>query len=153
MGFPIVIYTYYLCTKIDYSSETIYNSIAVNSLHLKLEKYLFFEQKIDNFKIQVEEEKKNMIPAFYLTVLYSSSIIKSYYHHKLHCLFTFQIFMIFPSLQRERKQRKLYADEFLLGDDDFETGRGFSVAEKLESPLFAQQGMVREMKGTDLNVA
>lgn len=123
------------------------------SLRLKFEKYLFFEQKIDNSKIQVEEEKKNMIPAFCLTALFSSSITKSYYHHNLHGLFTFQILIIFLSLQRERKQRKLYADEFLLGDDDFETGRGFSVAEKLESPLFAQQGMVREMKGTDLNVA
>ena len=94
-----------------------------------------------------------MIPALCLTVFFSSSITKSYYHHNQLGLFTFQIFMIFLSLQRERKQRKLYADEFLLGDDDFETGRGFSVAEKLESPLFAQQGMVREMKGTDLNVA
>jgi F-box and leucine-rich repeat protein 10/11 len=56
-------------------------------------------------------------------------------------------------LQRERKQRKLYADEWALGDDEFESGRAFSVAEKLESPAFAQQGMVREMKGNDVNVA
>lgn len=55
--------------------------------------------------------------------------------------------------QRERKQRKLYADEWALGDDEFESGRAFSVAEKLESPAFAQQGMVREMKGSDLTVA
>lgn len=55
--------------------------------------------------------------------------------------------------QRERKQRKLYADEWALGDDEFESGRAFSVAEKLESPAFAQQGMVREMKGNDLTVA
>ena len=47
----------------------------------------------------------------------------------------------------------MYADEWALGDDEFESGRAFSVAEKLESPAFAQQGMVREIKGTDLNVA
>lgn len=54
--------------------------------------------------------------------------------------------------QRERKQRKLYSDEWALGDDDYEGARGFSVAEKLESARFAQSGMVREMKGTDLTV-
>jgi hypothetical protein len=47
----------------------------------------------------------------------------------------------------------LYADEWALADDEFESGRAFSVAEKLESPSFAQHGMVREVKGTDLNVA
>lgn len=54
--------------------------------------------------------------------------------------------------QRERKQRKLYSDDWALGDDDYEGARGFSVAEKLESARFAQSGMVREMKGTDLTV-
>lgn len=39
-----------------------------------------------------------------------------------------------------------------MGDDDTEGVRGFSVAEKLESDRFAQTGMVREMKGTDLTV-
>lgn len=53
--------------------------------------------------------------------------------------------------QRERKQKKLYSEWALL-DDDYE-GRKFSVAEKLESPKFAQSGMVREMKGSDLTVA
>ncbi|XP_035899887.1 jmjC domain-containing histone demethylation protein 1 [Anopheles stephensi] len=53
---------------------------------------------------------------------------------------------------RERKQRKLYSEEFTFGDDDYEGGRGFSVAEKLESPRFAQSGMVREMKGENLTV-
>ncbi|XP_055635307.1 jmjC domain-containing histone demethylation protein 1 isoform X2 [Toxorhynchites rutilus septentrionalis] len=53
---------------------------------------------------------------------------------------------------RERKQRKLYAEEWALGDDDYEGARGFSVAEKLESSRFAQSGMVREMKGSDLSV-
>lgn len=53
---------------------------------------------------------------------------------------------------RERKQRKLYSDEWALGEDDVEGVRGFSVAEKLESPKFAQTGMVREMKGFDLSI-
>ncbi|KAL1374125.1 hypothetical protein pipiens_004994 [Culex pipiens pipiens] len=53
---------------------------------------------------------------------------------------------------RERKQRKLYSEEWALGDDDYEGARGFSVAEKLESARFAQSGMVREMKGSDLTV-
>jgi hypothetical protein len=56
-------------------------------------------------------------------------------------------------LKRERKQKKVYADEWALGDDEFDGGRAFSVAEKLASPAFAQQGMVREMKGADLTVA
>uniref|UniRef100_A0A224L177 [histone H3]-dimethyl-L-lysine(36) demethylase n=1 Tax=Drosophila subobscura TaxID=7241 RepID=A0A224L177_DROSU len=54
---------------------------------------------------------------------------------------------------RERKQRKLYLDEWSQGDDDGEGARGFSVAEKLESSKFAQAGMVREMRGCDLTVA
>lgn len=55
-------------------------------------------------------------------------------------------------IQRERKQRKLYSEEWTLGDEELEGVRGFSVAEKLESPKFAQTGMVREMKGSDLTV-
>ncbi|XP_037711805.1 jmjC domain-containing histone demethylation protein 1 [Drosophila subpulchrella] len=54
---------------------------------------------------------------------------------------------------RERKQRKLYLEEWTLGDEDGEGTRGFSVAEKLESSKFAQAGMVREMRGCDLTVA
>ncbi|KAL9889603.1 lysine demethylase 2 [Glossina fuscipes fuscipes] len=54
---------------------------------------------------------------------------------------------------RERKQRKLYLEEWALGDDDLEGTRGFSVAEKLKSSKFAQTGMVREMNGSDLTVA
>jgi hypothetical protein len=76
---------------------------------------------------------------FYLSVRYiRANVLKFVLHH---------------FFQRERKQKKLYADEWALGDDEFESGRAFSVAEKLESPAFAQQGMVREMKGTDLSVA
>ncbi|XP_053961055.1 jmjC domain-containing histone demethylation protein 1 isoform X1 [Anastrepha ludens] len=53
---------------------------------------------------------------------------------------------------RERKQRKLYLEEWTLGDDDLEGARGFSVSEKLESSKFAQTSMVREMRGSDLTV-
>lgn len=54
--------------------------------------------------------------------------------------------------QRERKQRKLYLEEWSMGEDDFDGVRGFSVAEKLKSTKFAQNGMVREMNGADLTV-
>lgn len=41
-----------------------------------------------------------------------------------------------------------------MGEDDLEEGaRGFSVAEKLKSAKFAQNGMVREMIGSELTVA
>ncbi|GBP64893.1 JmjC domain-containing histone demethylation protein 1 [Eumeta japonica] len=53
---------------------------------------------------------------------------------------------------RERKQRKLYSDEWALGDDDAEGGRGFSLADKLESARFEQPGAVLEMHGADLTV-
>lgn len=59
---------------------------------------------------------------------------------------------VLPVEQRERKQKKLYAEEYALGDDETEGARGFSVAEKLESDRFAQTGMVREMKGADLTI-
>ncbi|XP_036323429.1 jmjC domain-containing histone demethylation protein 1 isoform X1 [Rhagoletis pomonella] len=54
---------------------------------------------------------------------------------------------------RERKQRKLYLEEWTPADDDLEGTRGFSVSEKLESSKFAQTSMVREMRGSDLSVA
>lgn len=60
--------------------------------------------------------------------------------------------IVLPIEQRERKQKKLYAEEYALGDDETEGARGFSVAEKLESDRFAQTGMVREMKGADLTI-
>lgn len=72
-------------------------------------------------------------------------------------MFTIKIYILlffcFVSFQRERKQRKLYLEEWALGDDDLEGTRGFSVAEKLKSSKFAQTGMVREMNGSDLTVA
>lgn len=54
--------------------------------------------------------------------------------------------------QRERKQRKLYSDEWALGDDEAEGGRGFSLADKLESPRFEFPNAVHEMQGADLTV-
>ncbi|CAK1590382.1 unnamed protein product [Parnassius mnemosyne] len=54
---------------------------------------------------------------------------------------------------RERKQRKLYSDEWALGDDEAEGGRGFSLADKLESARFEHTGAVLEMHGTDLTVS
>lgn len=56
-------------------------------------------------------------------------------------------------LQRERKQRKLYSDEWALGDDDVEGGRGFSLADKLESQRFDHPGAIHEMFGTELTVS
>ena len=62
------------------------------------------------------------------------------------------LIIVHPFSQRERKQRKLYVEEWSLADDEFE-GRGFSVSEKLESTKFSTLGMVREMKGSDISVA
>ncbi|XP_052738822.1 jmjC domain-containing histone demethylation protein 1 isoform X2 [Bicyclus anynana] len=58
-----------------------------------------------------------------------------------------------PRQLRERKQRKLYSDEWALGDDEAEGGRGFSLADKLESSRFEHTGSVHEMHGTDLTIA
>lgn len=55
--------------------------------------------------------------------------------------------------QRERKQRKLYSDEWALGDDEAEGGRGFSLADKLESARFEHSGSILEMHGADLTVS
>ncbi|XP_028172914.1 jmjC domain-containing histone demethylation protein 1 [Ostrinia furnacalis] len=58
-----------------------------------------------------------------------------------------------PRQLRERKQRKLYSDEWALGDDEVEGGRGFSLADKLESPRFEHTGAVLEMHGTDITIS
>lgn len=58
-----------------------------------------------------------------------------------------------PRQLRERKQRKLYSDEWALGDDEAEGGRGFSLADKLESPRFEHSGAVLEMHGSDISVS
>lgn len=40
-----------------------------------------------------------------------------------------------------------------MGDDEAEGGRGFSLADKLESPRFEHSGAVLEMHGSDLTVS
>ncbi|KAM3963878.1 lysine demethylase 2 [Aphomia sociella] len=58
-----------------------------------------------------------------------------------------------PRQLRERKQRKLYSDEWALGDDEAEGGRGFSLADKLESSHFEHAGAVLEMHGSEITVS
>ncbi|XP_045539000.1 jmjC domain-containing histone demethylation protein 1 isoform X2 [Papilio machaon] len=58
-----------------------------------------------------------------------------------------------PRQLRERKQRKLYSDEWALGDDEAEGGRGFSLADKLESPRFEHTGAIIEMTGSELTIS
>lgn len=55
-------------------------------------------------------------------------------------------------LQRERKQRKLYSDDWALGDEEIEGRRTFSIQEKLGSPKFAQNNLVKEMHGSELTL-
>lgn len=58
------------------------------------------------------------------------------------------------SLQRERKQKKLYSeDHWALGDEEIEGKRTFSIQEKLDDPIFASHNLVKEMHGNELNVA
>lgn len=54
--------------------------------------------------------------------------------------------------QRERKQKKLYSDDWALADDDIEGRRSFNLQDKLEDPAFASNSVVREMYGNELTV-
>ncbi|XP_019876695.2 jmjC domain-containing histone demethylation protein 1 isoform X2 [Aethina tumida] len=54
---------------------------------------------------------------------------------------------------RERKQKKLYSEDWALGDEDIEGRRTFNLQEKLDDPAFAASGVVREMHGSELTVA
>lgn len=47
----------------------------------------------------------------------------------------------------------MYSDEWALGDDEAEGGRGFSLADKLETSRFEHPNSVLEMNGADLTVA
>lgn len=49
--------------------------------------------------------------------------------------------------QRDRKERKLYTDDWALGDEDIEGRRSFSLQEKLESTKFPQC-FAKEMQGS-----
>ncbi|XP_045465756.1 jmjC domain-containing histone demethylation protein 1-like isoform X2 [Harmonia axyridis] len=53
---------------------------------------------------------------------------------------------------RERKQKKLYSEDWALADDDIEGRRSFNLQEKLEDPAFASNSDVREMYGNQLTV-
>ncbi|CAG9862141.1 unnamed protein product [Phyllotreta striolata] len=57
------------------------------------------------------------------------------------------------SRMRERKQKKLYSEDWALGEDDIEGHRTFSLQEKLEDGAFASHNIVKEMHGAELSVA
>lgn len=50
-----------------------------------------------------------------------------------------------------RKERKLYSDEWALGDDDIDGNINvFSIADKVDAPRFSQN-FVKEMNGAGKN--
>nr|CAI5864440.1 unnamed protein product [Callosobruchus analis] len=51
---------------------------------------------------------------------------------------------------RERKQKKLYSEDWALGDEEIEGRRTFNLQEKLEDPAFGCQNIVKEMHGSEL---
>lgn len=53
---------------------------------------------------------------------------------------------------RDRKERKLYSDDWALGDDEIEGRRSFSLQDKLETDRFAQC-FAKEMQGSDFTLA
>ncbi|XKL65132.1 hypothetical protein PGB90_005218 [Kerria lacca] len=54
---------------------------------------------------------------------------------------------------RARKERKLYSDEWALGDDEIDGNINvFSIADKVDAPRFSQN-FVKEMNGPDFNLA
>lgn len=54
---------------------------------------------------------------------------------------------------RERKQKKLYSDDWALGDEEIEGRRTFSISEKLENSKFSTTNLVKEMHGPELTLA
>ncbi|XP_073991040.1 lysine demethylase 2 [Rhodnius prolixus] len=52
---------------------------------------------------------------------------------------------------RDRKERKLYTDDWAIGDEELEGKRSFNLQEKLESDNYSQS-YVREMQGPDFNI-
>lgn len=79
------------------------------------------------------------ISYFYVNLYSCKCII--YVLIKLHVTFLF-----FFHLQRDRKEKKLYTDDWALGDDDIEGRRSFSIQEKLETDRYSQN-FVKEMQG------
>ncbi|CAH1118335.1 unnamed protein product [Phaedon cochleariae] len=54
---------------------------------------------------------------------------------------------------RERKQRKLYSEDWSVNEEDIEGQRTFNLQDKLEDPAFAAHSIVKEMHGNELNIA
>lgn len=52
---------------------------------------------------------------------------------------------------RDRKERKLYTDDWAINDDELEGKRSFNLQEKLECDNFSQS-YVREMNGSDFTI-
>lgn len=61
------------------------------------------------------------------------------------CLVFIECLYIFP-LQRDRKERKHYTDDWALGDEEIEGRRSFRLEDKMESDRFPQC-FVKEMAG------
>lgn len=58
------------------------------------------------------------------------------------------MFCVFP-LQRDRKERKHYTDDWALGDEEIEGRRSFRLDDKMESDRFPQC-FVKEMIGSGM---
>jgi F-box/leucine-rich repeat protein 10/11 len=58
------------------------------------------------------------------------------------------VFCVLP-LQRDRKERKHYTDDWALGDEEIEGRRSFRLDDKMESDRFPQC-FVKEMVGSGM---
>lgn len=58
----------------------------------------------------------------------------------------------FAPFQRERKQKKLYSDDWAYGDEEIEGRRAFSLTDKLDNPRF-EHTLVKDMHGSELTLA
>ncbi|KAK6640685.1 hypothetical protein RUM44_012382 [Polyplax serrata] len=55
---------------------------------------------------------------------------------------------------RDRKERKLYTDDWMLGEeDDIEGRRSFRLEDKMETDKFTQTCFIKEMNGADLTLS
>lgn len=60
----------------------------------------------------------------------------------------------FLCFQRDRKERKLYTDDWMLGEeDDIEGRRSFRLEDKMETDKFTTTCFVKEMNGADLTLS
>ncbi|KAL0267255.1 UNVERIFIED_CONTAM: hypothetical protein PYX00_009581 [Menopon gallinae] len=59
-----------------------------------------------------------------------------------------------PRTLRDRKERKLYTDDWMLGEeDDIEGRRSFRLEDKMETDKFTTTCFVKEMNGADLTLS